>query len=111
MKLVIAAACLAASLSLASHALADGRTVVTLQQPLPAATQFVAGGAAWRCEGATCIASYTPDETFGPSQCRAVAKQAGPVVSFQDETRTLQPAMLDRCNANIGPKTSLAASH
>lgn len=111
MKLVIAAACLVASLSLASHAFADGRTVVTLQQPVAAPAKFVAGGAVWRCEASTCIAGYTPDETFGPTQCHDLAKQAGAVASFQDEHHSLQPAALDKCNANVGPKTSLAASH
>ena len=53
MKLVIAAACLAVSVSLASHAFADGRTVVTLQQPVAAKTKFVAGGAVWNCEAST----------------------------------------------------------
>lgn len=111
MKLVIAAACLVASLSLASHAFADGRTVVTLQQPVATKAQFVAGGAVWRCEATTCIAGYTPDETFGPTQCHELAKQAGPVASFEDEHHTLQPTALDKCNANIAPHTSLAASH
>lgn len=111
MKLVIAAACLAASLSLASHAFADGRTVVTLQQPVATSTQFVAGGGVWRCEAATCIAGYTPDETFGPTQCHEVAKQTGPVASFEDEHHALKSAALDKCNANLAPRASLAASH
>ena len=40
MKLIIALACLGASLSLATHALADGRTTATLQQPVAAKTTF-----------------------------------------------------------------------
>ena len=111
MKLVIAAACLAVSVSLASHAFADGRTVVTLQQPIAAKTKFVAGGGVWSCEASTCVAGYTPEETFGPTQCHEVAKQAGPVASFEDEHHSLQPAALEKCNAHITPSTSLAASH
>lgn len=111
MKLALAAACLAASLSLASHAFADGRTVVTLQQPIAAKTKFVAGGGVWSCEATTCIAGYTPEETFGPTQCHEVAKQAGPVASFEDEHHALQSAALDKCNANVAPHASLAASH
>ena len=111
MKLVIAAACLAASLSLASHAFAYGRTVVTLQQPIAAPAKFVAGGAVWRCEATTCVTGYAPDETFGPTQCHELAKQAGPVASFEDEHHTLQPAALEKCNAHIAPPTSLAVSH
>ena len=109
MKLVIPAVGLAASLSLATHAFADGRTVATLRQPIAAPTQFVAGGAAWRCEGTSCVASATMDETFGPTQCHAVARQVGPIASFQDEAHALQPAALDRCNANVTPTTSLTA--
>ena len=112
MKLAIAAACLVASITIASQALADGRTVVTLQQPLAKPTDFVATRGVWHCEGTTCVSSYTPDETFGASQCRTVAKMAGsPVAEFKNDDTTLQPAALEKCNANLAPKASLAASH
>ncbi len=109
MKLVIATACLLASITLATHALADGRTVVTLQQPLAAKKEFVVAGGVWKCESATCVASYTPDQTFGVSQCRSVALKAGPVADFKDETSALQPTQLDRCNAGL-VKTSVATA-
>jgi len=109
MKLVIATACLLASVTLATHAFADGRTVVTLQQPLAAKKEFVLTGGVWRCEQTTCIASYTPDQTFGVSQCRAVALKTGPVADFQDENSTLKPAQLDKCNAGL-VKTSVATA-
>jgi hypothetical protein len=113
MKLVIAAACLAASLTLASHALADGRTVATLQQPVAAKTEFTVHGGVWRCEGSTCVASYTPDQSFTTSQCHDVAKQAkSPVTDFKDEqSHSLQPAALEKCNAGVAPSTTVAASH
>jgi len=109
MKLIIALACLGASLTLASHALADGRTTATLQQPIAAKTQFIANGAIWDCEGSTCVASVTPDQTFGPSQCHDVAKRVGAVVEFKNDYRTLQPTSLDRCNAGVAPKTTTAS--
>jgi len=109
MKLVIALACLATSLTLATHALADGRTVATLQQPIAAKTTFIANGAIWDCEGSTCVASNTPDQTFGPSQCRDVAKRLGAVAEFKNDYKTLQPASLDRCNTGLTPKTTTAS--
>ncbi len=109
MKLVIATACLLASITLATHALADGRTVVTLQQPLAAKKEFVVAGGVWKCESTTCVAGYTPDETFGADQCREVARRAGPVADFKDEYHSLQPAQLDRCNHGL-VKTSVASA-
>jgi len=109
MKLAIAIACLAASLSLATHAFADGRTEATLQQPIAAKTQFIANGAIWDCEGQSCVASNTPDQTFGASQCRDVAKRVGTVTEFKNEYKTLQSASLDRCNAGLAPKTTTAS--
>jgi hypothetical protein len=109
MKLLLATACLAASLSLATHALADGRTVVTLQQPVAAKTQFIASGAIWDCEGTTCVAGYTPEQSFGFGQCHDLAKHVGPVAEFKDEYKTLQPAMLERCNAGLTAKTTTAS--
>jgi hypothetical protein len=109
MKLVIALACLVTSLSLATHALADGRTVATLQQPIAAKTSFLVNGAIWDCEGSTCVAGNTPDQTFGPSQCRDVAKRVGAVAEFKNDYKTLQPTSLDRCNTGLAPKTTTAS--
>ena len=110
MKLIIALACLATSLTLATHALADGRTVATLQQPIAAKTTFLANGAIWDCDQTTCVAGNTPDQTFGPSQCREVAKHAGaPVIEFKNDYKTLQPTSLDRCNTGLPAKTTTAS--
>jgi len=118
MKLALAAACLAASFSLASQAFADGRTLITLEQPVAKPVEFVAQGGVWDCTGNICVAEATQDGTFGWSQCRAVAKQAGSrVTADSDAYHTLQQAQLDRCNANIGgsaktnsPQTSQTAA-
>jgi hypothetical protein len=109
MKLLIAVACLAASLSLATHALADGRTVATLQQPVAAKTQFIAAGAIWDCEGSTCVAVNTPEQSFGFSQCRDVAKRVGAVAEFKNDYKTLQSTSLDRCNTGLTAKTTTAS--
>jgi hypothetical protein len=110
MKLAIAAACLAAGLTLASQAFADGRTVVTLSQPVAKPIEFVAVGGVWHCADTTCVAEATQDETFGWTQCHAVAKQAGSAITeFKDIYHTLQPAALDRCNAHIGATQTVAS--
>jgi hypothetical protein len=111
MKLAIAAACLVAGLTLASQAFADGRTVVTLEQPVTKPIEFVADGGVWRCADTTCIAGVTQEETFGWTQCHAVAKQAGSrVTAFKDDDHILQAAALDRCNAHIGGASQTASS-
>jgi hypothetical protein len=111
MKLAYAAACLAATLSLATNALAEGRTVATLQQPIAKKTQFIAKGAIWDCEDTACVADHTPDQTFGPDQCHKVAKAAGVAVAdFKTDYVSLKPAALDQCNAGLTPKSPVTAS-
>ncbi|MGH6955774.1 MAG: CC_3452 family protein [Caulobacteraceae bacterium] len=101
MKVAFAAACFIASLSLATNALADGRTTATLQHPVSKDIHFVARGALWYCEGTTCLAGLTPDETFGVAQCRDVSTRAGPVSEFKDEARSLDSTSLEKCNAGV----------
>ena len=111
MKLIIATACLLASLTLATHALADGRTVVTLQQPISAKKEFTLTRGVWHCEQTSCVSSYTPDQTFGVSQCRGVALKAGPVADFKNDDHALTPAELDRCNAGLTTTSVATAAH
>jgi hypothetical protein len=110
MKLVIAAACLVVSLALASHALADGRSVLTLQQPLPKHVDFIVNGAIWNCDGATCTAAVD-SQTLGVQQCHTVALHVGPVASAVNSGKGLQPAQLDACNHGIAPKPTIASAH
>jgi hypothetical protein len=73
--------------------------------------EFVADGGVWRCADTACVAETTQDETFGWSQCHAVAKQAGSAVTeFKDEFHVLQPTALDRCNAHVGVASQTASS-
>ena len=110
MKLIIATACLLASLALASHALADGRTVVTLQQPVAKHVDFIVNGAIWRCDGAVCAASV-PEQTLGVQQCHTVALHAGPVAAAQNEAHALLQAQIDQCNAGLAPRSTVASAH
>ena len=110
MKLAFAVACLAATLSLATSALADGQTTATLQQPVAKKTQFIANGAIWDCADTTCVADNTPDQTFGVGECHAVAKHAGVAIAeFKTSAKSLQSASLDQCNAGVAPKAMTAS--
>jgi len=110
MKLAIALACLIASLSLATHSFAD--TTATLQQPVAKPTQFIVDHALWDCSGTTCVSSGVEEMYFGAQECRAVAKNAGAAVAdFKTDTHALRTADLDKCNAGLAPKTSVAAAH
>jgi len=111
MKLAIALACLAASLSLATHALAE--TTATLAQPVAKPTQFIVDHALWDCKDSTCVSANVDEVYFGAPECRAVAKNAGVAVAdFKtDHAVTLKAAELDKCNAGLAPKTSVATAH
>lgn len=111
MKLAIALACLIASLSLATHSLAD--TTATLQQPVAKPSQFIVDHALWDCSGTTCVSANVETMYFGAQECRAVAKNAGVAVAeFKTSTaKSLQAADLDKCNAGLAPKTSIANAH
>ena len=111
MKLAFAAACLVASLSLATNALADGRTVATLAQPIAKKAQFIVKGGIWDCADTTCVADVTPDQTFGTDECHQIAKKTGvAVIDFKTDSKALQSASLEQCNAGLTPKSSITAS-
>jgi hypothetical protein len=103
MRFVVAAACIAASLSFGTAALADSPVVAALQQPIAKPIQFISNAAIWDCEGSTCTAANAQDMYFGPSECHEVAKRAGPISEFKNASKTLQQAALDRCNAGLSP--------
>jgi hypothetical protein len=110
MKLAIALACLIASLSLASHSFAE--TTATLQQPVAKPTQFIVDHAVWDCSGSTCVSANVDPMYFGADECRSVAKNArAAVADFKTENaKTLRTAELDKCNAGLAPKTSVATA-
>ena len=110
MKLAIAAACLVVSLALATHLHAEGRTTATLEQPAPARLKFVAAGAQWICENSSCVASYTPQDPIGVSECRELSRQIGRLSGFQDEYRTLNAADIERCNKGAPATPAVTAS-
>jgi hypothetical protein len=110
MKLLFAAACLAASLGIATTAMADGRTVVTLQQPLAKHVDFIVNGAIWNCDATTCSAAVE-SQTLGVQQCHTVALKVGPVAGATNSGRSLQPTQVDQCNTGIASHTTVASAH
>lgn len=109
MKLVIALACLIASLSLATHSFAD--TTATLQQPVAKPSQFIVDHALWDCSGTTCVSAGVEEMYFGAQECHAVAKNAGVAVAdFKASNHTLKTTELDKCNAGLAPTTSVATA-
>jgi hypothetical protein len=110
MKLVVAAACVAAGISLGTAALADSPAVATLQQPIAKPIQFISNAAIWDCEGSSCTAANAQDMYFGPSECHEVARRAGPVSEFKNAGKTLQQPALARCNAGLSPPHGATAS-
>jgi hypothetical protein len=103
MRIVFAVACVAATLSVASVAAADSPAVATLQQPVAKRIQFVSNAAVWDCDGSTCTAANARDMYFGASECHDVARRAGLVGAFKNDSKTLPQASLDHCNAGVSP--------
>jgi len=111
MKLALAAACLAATLSLAPQAFADGRTTVTLQQPVSGKIQLIVYDAIWDCAGTTCVAGTTTEGSFGVGQCHAIARKVGPVAQFSNEyNKTLSVDLIEKCNTGLAPKPAQTAT-
>ena len=101
MKLALAVACLAASLSLAGHVFAQGQATAVLQKPLASATEVVAAHSVWKCAQTSCIATATPGVPLGASDCRELARHVGAISDFRDESHTLQTVELQRCDAGF----------
>lgn len=110
MKLqTLAAACAAlVTVSFATAALADEAITAKLQAPVAAKTKFIAGGAIFNCEGDTCIALTPTSQTFAASACKAVAKNAGAVVSYSNSRKSLDADKLGACNTAADSNTQVA---
>ncbi|HXU99454.1 MAG TPA: hypothetical protein VG166_03040 [Caulobacteraceae bacterium] len=108
MKIAIAAAF--AALSLAGSAFADARLTATLDSPQGAPAKFIAAHAVWNCEGATCVAQVAPDESFGPTSCRDLAKRVGHVASYATDTKTLDAKGLEKCNVGAAAPAAIGTA-
>ncbi|HEY2177789.1 MAG TPA: hypothetical protein VGH15_04345 [Caulobacteraceae bacterium] len=108
MKLAIAAAF--AALTLAGSAFADTRLTATLDSPQGAPSKFIAAHAVWNCEGATCVAQVAPDESFGATSCKELAKRLGHVASYASDTKSLDNKALEKCNTGAAAPAAIGTA-
>lgn len=108
LKHVFAAAAGFALLSGAAYA--GDLATVKLAAPVTKETKVIADNAVFSCEGDTCTALTRTVTVRG---CRAIADQAGVVVSYAADDKTLSADELAKCNAKVvakaGDKTTVAA--
>ncbi|MFN3521105.1 MAG: CC_3452 family protein [Phenylobacterium sp.] len=109
MKLQFLAAAAAAILTTTAAGAAMAETLAAkLQEPVPAKTKLIAGGAVFVCEGDTCVANAATSRTFATVACKELAKEVGPLAGYGNDRRALDAAKLDQCNAVAGPATQVA---
>jgi hypothetical protein len=71
--------------------------IATLAQPTDE-NRAVAGGVAWACQGATCVANKGPSRAL--RVCRGLNREFGEIVSFTADGETLAQDKLALCNGN-----------
>ncbi|WP_372781875.1 hypothetical protein [Phenylobacterium sp.] len=104
--LTLAAACAAfATLSVAAPAFAAEPVIAKLQQPVSQPVKFIAGGAIFKCEADTCVASAATSETFSTGACKTVAANVGAVTAFTS-TKTMDDTRLGACNSVAVARTA-----
>jgi hypothetical protein len=114
MKLRTLAAACAAVVSLsatatAAFAFAPETVTAKLQAPVATPVKFIAGGAIFSCEGATCVAAAPTSQTFATGTCKTVAAKVGAVATFEGR-KTLDESRLAECNAAApGARTATIA--
>ena len=110
MKLRYAAACALACLSIAGPALADGPLTATLDQPVAKRVKFISAHSAWVCEGATCAAGDSVNDSLSPQACAELAKHVGHIAAYSSNSGVLKDDALAKCNANVGGAATTTAS-
>ena len=97
--LVLAAALFAAAPALAQPvAPAATRAVLVDAARAPAGRTTIIDGAAWRCEGSTCVASGGANQPAARA-CRRVVARLGAVSEFSWKGETLSAEQLAACSA------------
>jgi len=96
--LTLAAACAAVATLSAAPAFAAEPVVAKLQTAVTQPVKFIAGGAMFKCEGDTCIASAATSETFSSGACKTVASNVGTITSFTG-AKAMDDARLGACNS------------
>ncbi|MBU6373463.1 MAG: hypothetical protein KJS97_12120 [Alphaproteobacteria bacterium] len=100
LKLVFAAAAGLAFLS--APAYADG--LAKLAAPVSKPVKVIADSAVFVCQGDTCTGTLTKPATV--RGCKAIAKEAGAVVSYAKEDKALTADELAKCNASTQAKAA-----
>ena len=100
LKLVFAAAAGLALLS--APAYADG--LAKLAAPVSKPVKVIADSAVFMCEGDTCTGTLTKPATV--RGCKAIAKEAGVVVSYARQDKALTGDELAKCNASAQAKAA-----
>ena len=101
---------LGALLSLAAVAAQAAPVSAQLIKPLAKADTVLAGGVAWDCAGATCMATEAQNDTFSAEVCRDLGKQVGSAVTAYTGVRgALDDAKLAKCNVGLPGAETLTA--
>ena len=95
--LLIAAALFAAAPAVAQAPAFPNRLVLADAARAPS-RPIIIDGAAWRCEGASCVASGGTNQP-APRACRRVVARLGAVSEFAWKGQALTPEQLAVCNA------------
>ncbi|NDC58548.1 MAG: hypothetical protein EBZ50_06945 [Alphaproteobacteria bacterium] len=106
LKLVFAAAAGLALLS--TPAFAADLGAVKLAAPVQKTVKVIADSAVYICNGDACSgAAQKPPTVRG---CKAIAKEAGAVVSYTSDGKSLAADDLAKCNAAVEAKAAAAAT-
>lgn len=104
------AALAAFAVACAGPAFAAERVVANLEQPVAAKIKVVAGGAVWKCEGSTCVASASSSRSTSVRACQDLSKEVGRLSAFGGRA-SFDAEALGRCNGSAAelPATQQAA--
>jgi hypothetical protein len=75
-----------------------GHYTATLAQPLTASKIFIANGSIWRCNVSTCVLTSAPTDADSLHTCHALARQAGTLTAYGNETNPFNTEKLANCN-------------
>jgi len=98
MRALFLAAALVAAVAAPAFAQSAGSNAVLADAAKAPAGRTIIDGAAWRCEGATCVATGGANQP-APRACRRVVARFGAVTAFTYKGVELDAAQLAACNA------------
>jgi hypothetical protein len=103
MKQIVMSMMLSMLFTVPSYADTSTSGVATLATPVPQPAEKDVKGISWRCEANRCVASkdYQGVASF-IKQCRTVAEAVGPLVAFNNGSRTASESEISTCNRLAG---------